>query len=181
MVRRKETKTTALVLTAVCTILSAVQYVSAWPQLHEVGICRDCSFLARLSYSFFHANIIHTLINCWCLLSVVFVYDVTPCYILLAYGIAVTTPVNYSDTPTVGLSAVCFALLGMIMFQVRRKFVYNTWVLSFILAGYALPHLCSLCGCYIASPNNMLHLYCYVVGLLVGFLNSPVSLWQRKR
>lgn len=183
MVRSEKTKTAALVLTAVCIILSAVQHIAAIPQLSDVGICKDCTILARFVYSFFHANFIHALINCWCMLSVVFVYDVSLWYLAIAYIIAVTFPVTTLaatiphasawGVPTVGLSAVCFALLGMIAFQVQRKVLYHSWVLSFIAVGYLLPCLCSLCGLAVAAPNNILHLYCYVVGLMVGFLNSP--------
>lgn len=183
MVRSEKAKTAALVLTAVCIILSAVQYVAAVPQLSDVGICKDCTILARFAYSFFHASIIHTLVNCWCLLSIVFIYDVSLWYMAIAYAIAVTFPVTTLsatvphasawEIPTVGLSAVCFALLGMIAFQVQRKVLYHSWVLSFIVIGFILPPLCSACGYSIATPNNILHLYCYVVGLMVGFLNSP--------
>lgn len=183
MVQNEKAKTAALVLTTACIILSAVHYVAAVPQLSDVGICKDCSILARFAYSFFHANIIHTLINCWCLLSVVFLYDVSLWYVAIAYAIAVTFPINTLaaivphasawEIPTVGLSAVCFVLLGIIAFRVQRKVLYHLWVLSFIAIGYILPYTCSLCGLTVAAPNNILHLYCYVAGLMVGFLNSP--------
>ena len=218
MVRRKKTKTTALVLTAICIFISAVQYVALPTQLlQDVAICKDCSILARLAYSFFHASLIHALINCWCLLSIVFIYDVSISYLALAYAIAVTFPIDTiasvsgaaplcglekvsgaaplcglekvlgaaplcgvdCSTPTVGLSAVCFALMGMVSFQSCRKAYFHTWVLSFLVATAALPYIGSVCGYVIATPNNWLHLYCYVAGLLVGFLNSPASEYHR--
>lgn len=184
MVRSKKAKTAALVLTAVCMFLSL--FVSTVGlDLSAIGVCKGCSTLVRLAYSFFHASILHAIVNCWCLLSVVFVYDVCMWHLLSAYLIAVTYPANTlfsvgsgfvaasAATPTIGLSAVCFALLGMIAFQVKRKLLFHSWVLSFVAAGFIIPHLCSLCGINVASPNNVLHIYCYVAGLMVGFLNSP--------
>lgn len=183
MVRGKKAKTAALVHVAVCIVVSAIVPYALPHGLYAVGICKDCSVLARLAYSFFHVSLMHALVNGWCLLSIVFVYDVTLYSLAIAYITAVTFPIDtLSDimpcalpqgVPTVGLSAVCFSLLGQIAFQVKRKLYYQVWVLSFVAIGFILPPLCSVCGYTIAAPNNILHLYCYVVGLLVGFLNSP--------
>ncbi|MBQ7462418.1 MAG: rhomboid family intramembrane serine protease [Bacteroidaceae bacterium] len=180
MVRGKETKTAALVLTAICL----VAYVAMpLPLLQKVGICEDCSILARFAYPFFHASFIHMAINCWCLLSVVFIYDTPRSYIIIAYIIAISFPVGTlsaivpdafpSAIPTVGLSGIDYALLGMVSFQVKRKLYYHAWILSFVFILLIFNHLCSFCGYSVATPNNLLHIYCYVAGLLVGFLNSP--------
>ena len=183
MVHNEKAKTTALVLTAVCIILSAVHTFTGFPQLPAVGICKDCTILARFAYPFFHASLLHALVNCWCLLSLVFYYDVSLCYLLIAYVAAVTFPVGIlaavvpaasaAGVPTVGLSAVIFALLGMVSFQAKRKALLHSFVLSSIAFGYLLHVICSVCGYAIATPNSTLHLYGYVAGLIVGFLNSP--------
>jgi len=181
MVRRKKTKTTTLILTVICLLLSAVQWAARFP-LADVAIYKGCPIFARLTYSFFHASMPHALINCWCLLSIVFIYDISISSLIIAYITAVTFPIDttssvfggfVADVPTVGLSAVCFSLLGQIAFQVKHKRLFHTWVLSFIAIGFTLPPICSVCGYAIATPNNTIHIYCYVAGLLVGFLNSP--------
>lgn len=188
MVRRKKTKTTALVLTAICLVISVLTSVFDGFTIESVAISPGCPLSARLAYSFFHASILHAIINCWCLLAIVFIYDVPLCYLAIAYAIAATFPATTfaatvpSGFPlgcTIGLSAVCFALMGMVSFQAKRKAYFHTWVLSLILVGYALPYLCSVCGYTIATPNSILHLYSYVAGLMVGFLNSPVSEYRR--
>ena len=180
MVRREKEKAAVLILTAVCIVLYVVMPSQL---LQQVGIAEGATLPARLAYSFFHASLTHTLINCWCLLSVVFVYDVSAAYLVIAYIIAVTYPIDTisticcavnATTPTVGLSAVCFALLGMVSFQSARKLFFHVWILSFFVATTLLAYICSVCGYTIAAPNNTLHIYCYVVGLMVGFLNSPV-------
>lgn len=156
--------------------------------IETVALYPDCTLSACLTYSFFHASLIHALINCWCLLSIVFIYDVSISYLALAYTIAVTFPITTISATvpsafplgyTVGLSAVCFALMGMVSFQTSRKAYFHTWVLSFLVATTALPFIGSLCGITIATPNSILHLYSYVAGLLVGFLNSPASEYHR--
>ena len=188
MVRTAQTKTTALVLVSICLIVSVLTSVLDGFSIENFGICKGSPILARLVYSFFHASIPHALINCWCLLSIVFIYDISISSLIIAYITAVTFPIDtlaavansslftlHSSltTPTVGLSALCFSLLGQVAFQVRRKRLFHTWILSFIAIGFILPPLCSVCGYTIATPNNLLHIYCYVAGLLVGFLNSP--------
>lgn len=185
MVRRKKTKTAALVLTVLCLLLSVASSVLDGIPIGKLGICPGCPLYARLLYSFFHASIPHAIINSWCLLSIVFVYDVPMAYLVSAYIIAVTFPASHfsfvishlggnAAAPTVGLSAVCFALLGMVSFQAKRRRFFHAWVLSFIVVcGFLLPLLCSVCGYTIATPNNILHIYSYVAGLMVGFLNSP--------
>lgn len=180
MVRGKETKTAALILTAICLALYAAMPL---PLLQQVGICKDSSILARFAYPLFHASFIHMSLNCWCLLSVVFIYDVPRKYLIIAYIIASSFPVDTiaaivpdafpSAIPTVGLSGIDYALLGMVSFQAKRKLYYHTWVLSFVVICLIYSRLSSFCGYAIAAPNNALHIYCYVAGLLVGFLNSP--------
>lgn len=188
MVRNEKTRTAALVLTV---IIIAIRIFGCDVAALDVAICEDASVPARLLYSFFHASLVHALVNCWCLLSIVFIYDVSLNYLIIAYIIAATYPVDtigfftlhsslFTPTaPTVGLSAMCFALLGMVFFQVRRKLYFTAWLLSFIAVGYTLPTLCSLIGISVASPNNIIHIYSYMAGLFVGFLYSPAP-WIRK-
>lgn len=142
-------------------LLSALIYVPDWS---AVGVSPGCNILQRLGYSFFHASLIHAAINAWCLISILFLYDVAWWHIVMAYLIATIAPdVVLSSTPTVGLSAVCFALLGMIAYQVKRKLYYNCCMAIYIALGFLFPLV-----------NGWLHLYCYAAGLFVGFINMPI-------
>ena len=157
--------------------------------LDAVALSPGCTLSARLLYPFFHGSFLHALLNCWVLLCLVFYYNIGIGNMLLAYLVAVTVPTgNYSlftihyslvSAPTVGFSSVVFCLLGITSWLVERKLYYHCWIGSFIAMGYILPYLCSVYGLTVAVPNNLLHIYCYVVGLLVGFLNAPAP-WQRK-
>jgi membrane associated rhomboid family serine protease len=189
MVRREKEKAAVLILSAACIIICLLTPVIG-VGLTNMGICSGCSLTARFAYSFFHASVPHALINCWCLLSIAFIYRISFGYLIAAYTIAVTYPVNaiyalqcsifnvQCSTPTIGLSAVCFALMGMVSFQSQRRLYFHAWVLSFIgvsaLLAAFLQELTS-----IAPPNNLLHIYCYVCGIIIGILNTPLITYGR--
>lgn len=160
MVRRKIEKTAGLLIAA-SIIMSAFIYIPDW---NAVGACPHCSLLQRFGYSFFHASVLHAVVNVWCFISILFLYNISWWRVAVAYLIAVFAPDTVlSTTPTVGLSAVCFALLGSIAFQVKRKLYYNGCMALYIALGFFFPLV-----------NGWLHLYSYVAGLFVGFLNMPI-------
>ena len=145
-----EIEKTAGLLIAAYVLASALIYVPDW---NVVGATAGCGILQRLGYSFFHASLL------------LFLYNVTWWRMAVAYTIAVAAP-DYvlSTTPTVGLSAVCFALLGLIAFMVKRKLYYNGCMALYIALGFMFPLV-----------NGWLHFYSYVAGLFVGFLTCPIK------
>ncbi|WP_290302392.1 rhomboid family intramembrane serine protease [Muribaculum intestinale] len=160
MVCGKIEKTTGLLI-VVFILLSSLIYVPDWS---VVGVSTGCDILQRLGYSFFHASFLHAAVNAWCFISILFIYDILWWRLIAAYLIAVAAPdFVLSSTPTVGLSAVCFALLGSIAFQVKRKLYYNGCMALYIAVGFLFPLV-----------NGWLHLYSYVAGLIVGFINMPI-------
>lgn len=161
MVRRKKAKTASLVLTGLILLLQCFDV-----SVNAVGLCGGSSISTRMLYSFFHANFFHAVFNCWCMLSVVFAYDISLVGLLTAYAIACTFPVDMVSPralPTIGLSGVCYALMGRVAFSVSLKWEYRLYILSYLTVGFLFP-----------AFNGWLHLYCYIVGLFVGYLNKPV-------
>ena len=84
-----------------------------------VGVYTGCDLYGRILYPFFHANLLHATLNAWCLLSIVFIYDIKIWRLLLSYIIAATIPIdtlgNFVDNmtlPTVGLSAMILSCLA---------------------------------------------------------------------
>lgn len=164
MLRRKKTKVAALLLSLAMFILL---FTDVSP--YDVGIyAHACAsqyshlayqpYLSHFTYSFFHANALHLILNVWCFLSCVFLADISAGKLLAAYIIACTAPV-FSPVPTIGFSGVCFALLGFIQWQSRNKLSYNVSVIScIVLPLLLLPH----------SVNSLLHAYCYAVAVIVG-------------
>lgn len=162
MDKKKAGKISALIV-AILVFILAIQCTQDWS---AVGIYSGCGLSCRLLYPFYHANLLHAILNAWCLLSIVFIYDTSIWRLTLAYIIAVTIPSLFlSVIPTVGLSGVVFALFGSISFEVGRKLYYQLWMLAYLAIGFLFP-----------NTNAWVHLYCYIVGLLVALLNKPVKL-----
>lgn len=148
-------RTLALIIAAVVLILHCLDI-----PLDEVGLSSDAPCYTALTYSFFHVSFLHAALNAWCLLSLVFGYGVSLNKMLIAYIIAILCPAT-SDIPTVGLSGVCFALIGMV--SVGRNYIFLLFVAAILALGFFFP-----------QSNGWLHLLCYLAGLIVGLLNMPI-------
>ena len=160
MVRRENEKVAALAVAIVVLLLS---FAPTEMRL-ALGVSKDSVLLTRLTYSFFHASFVHALINVWCFLSVVFLYKPKFNMLLLAFAITMAAPdFVLSDTPTVGLSAVCYAMLGCMSFSVSRIGYYQFCMAAYIGIGFLLPGI-----------NAWIHLYAYIAGMIVSLLNMPI-------
>ena len=162
MAKKKAAKAMSLLVSILVFSLS-LPGMTDW---HAVGIYTGCGLSCRMLYPFYHANLLHATLNAWCLLSVIFIYDISLWRFVLAYIIAVTIPsFCLSGIPTVGLSGVVFALFGSISFEVQRKAYYQLWMLAYLVAGFLFP-----------NTNALVHLYCYMAGGAVALLNKPVKI-----
>lgn len=165
MVEGKVEKIAAISI-AVFVIALSMARVADW---HSVGIYDHCPIWNRLAYPFFHAGLIHALLNAWCFLSLVFLHGVSWRRMLLAYAIAVSFPVDTITSlfplplPSVGLSGVIYALFGSISFEVRDKRSFQCWMLFYVAVGFFFP-----------GVSATLHLYCYLCGIAIALLNRPM-------
>lgn len=154
MVQKKNAKTITLVVSAV-VIISSFVYVPDWS---VIGVSEGCSLLARFGYSFFHTSPVHAFVNVWCLLCIVFLYDISVWRLLGAYIAAITVPeFLLSEIPTVGLSCVCYTLLGSLSFCVKRKLYFQLCIIAYIAIGFLFP-----------SVNSAIHVYGYLTGIFAG-------------
>lgn len=161
MEKRKNEKTASIVASLAVVAASMFAY-----DLESVAICRNCGIYARLLYPFFHANMLHASLNAWCLLGIVFMYDVSSSRLLMSYIAAVSVPsFLLNDMPTVGLSGSVFFLFASISFEVQRKVYYQSWMLLYLVSGFLLP-----------NTNGLIHVYCYVLGVFYALLNKPVEI-----
>ena len=147
------------------------------------------ALLCRLAYPFIHAHPLHAAVNGWVLLQLAFRTPLTLRRLLLAFVVAWSCPAFIAVWPTagtdlfvgtsamvdpsamtaltaapstvVGLSGVLYALFGMWMPRVANRLRYNAIVALWLAAG-----LCT------ASVAVGLHLYCYLLGILLGFLQT---------
>lgn len=160
MVPSEKTQAASLVLTLItlCLLLCPID-IQLW------GISRGCGLWQRLVYPFLHGSLLHCALNCWCLLSIVFFRRIPLWQLIAAYLIAITYPADLLgvQTATVGLSGVCFALLGIISLASIRCWLNIIAIGTFICVGFLLPNI-----------NASLHLYCYLAGLLVSLLTTPI-------
>lgn len=170
MVPSEKTQAASLVLTLItlCLLMCPID-IQHW------GISRGCGLWQRLAYPFLHASLLHCALNCWCLLSIVFFRRIPLWQLIAAYLIAITYPIDtlsawlncqlsiINSQSTVGLSGVCFALLGIISLASIRCWLNIIAIGTFICVGFLLPNI-----------NASLHLYCYLAGLLVSLLTTPI-------
>ena len=146
------------------------------------------ALLCRLAYPFIHAHPLHAAVNGWMLLQLSFRTPLTLRRLLLAFVVAWSCPAFIAVWPTagtdlfvgtsamvdpsamtaltaapstvVGLSGVLYALFGMWMPRVANRLRYNAIVALWLAAG--------LCTTSVAVG---LHLYCYLLGILLSILH----------
>lgn len=166
-----QTKTAALVLSLALLILSVFDAPAACI-LHP-----GCSITARLCYHFFHANVFHAICNIWCFLALAFYYDIEDWELLLAFLIATTIPSwvlspltsPLSPVKAIGFSAVCFALMGIVLYKVARKRYYLAWIIPMVAVGFLIPGMAAT-----------IHLYCFTLGITVSLVLQAVGLYKRR-
>lgn len=122
-------------------------------------------FYHRFLYHFFHANLLHYMFNSWCLVSMVFAFDLPLVDILVAYLVATFVPIVWSAS-AIGLSGMCFVLLGRCSFFAKDKRSYHSYIGLFLAIGLVVPTIA-----------GFIHLYCYLVGIVYGLLIHPFK-WQ---
>lgn len=160
MVQRKTEKFAALILFVMMLVISLEHSVSSDDGLHY-----DCSILDRAIYPFIHANVFHMIINGWCMLSIVFTFSPSWKRMLTAYLIAISYPAAFIGRETVvGLSGVCFALMGLNAYKVKRKKIFYTWTSACIALGFLFPNVAA-----------GVHVFCFLVGLACDFLGRKLN------
>lgn len=133
------------------------------------GLSHGGGWEARLLYPLSHVSIWHCAVNVWCLLCMVFYYDTEALELAAAYAVAVCIP-GYclNSAPTMGLSGALFALLGMSILKVARKWILLGWCAFYIALGFALP-----------GVNALVHLHCFLAGLALSLVFTPTDIWNR--
>lgn len=160
MFRRSKEKAAVLLLTVLLVVLSMSDTA-----MNALAVSEATPAVRRFTYQFAHAGMLHALVNCWCLLSVEFLREVSWRKLLSAYIISATFPsALLSATPIVGCSGACFALLGMCALGEGVR--YHISMAAVLSIGFLLP-----------SMASWLHLYCYAAGLLLSLPFYPVR-WK---
>lgn len=127
-----------------------------------MGLTFNCDFAHRLSYPFLHQNPFHAIVNLWVLHQCLRSYPCGCLNMMVFYIVAISY--NFpSAQPIIGLSGLVYAYMGFIAPYVEKKVKYNLTILVYISIGFVFP-----------SMAIGVHIYCYVLGLLWGYLNAPL-------
>lgn len=121
------------------------------------------TMMVRLTYNFLHAGWMHLAINMYCMLTIAFLMHARVWQFLTALAIASTIPTAMiGGIPILGMSAVNFALCGILMARNRR------WPLILILNVIFI-----LATSRIAAIAYSVHLYTMCAGVLIGYMTNP--------
>lgn len=161
----RATKTTALTIAALCLALSFCDGTAQSMQLHA-------RVTARIAYSFFHAGFLHALVNVYVFLACFFIFNLRLRHLILAFAIAASFPIDLIAhytymAPTVGLSAVCYALLGSLSHKAVKRFAFHAWVVAFIALPEIIHYIFTAIGFNVAAVNTPLHIYAYILACLI--------------
>lgn len=158
----KENKVLKLFSLGLSVILVIVA-VAAEIDVASLGIGVNTPFVNRFWYQFLHAHWLHALCNVWALLTLMFLFNVKDWQLLVAYIISAMVPgFMLCFTPAVGLSGLIYAVVGLIAFERSCTTLWLALTVVPILAGYLIPF-------FAAS----VHLWCFVVGLVVTAMITP--------
>ena len=116
----------------------------------------------RIAYMFLHGGLLHAAANVLCLIAIARSDFKTPAhFVLMAILVAMLAPMG-NDTITLGCSGVCYAMLGSMSWQSADIKRFHSLIVLFIVLGF-LPWL---------HVNYMLHAFCYIEGVLFGWICS---------
>lgn len=139
-------KTAALLIAAVAVAVAVATLPFAVATLPAVV----------LLWPLYHACWVHLGLNVWCLLVLVWRMHCDVAMIFAALVIAWAFPYEVFSVPTVGLSGVCWAMIGMLSPRVRQPEVWFTYISVYLAIGFLLP-----------GVNAWLHAWCFVWGWLL--------------
>lgn len=126
--------------------------------LEGPGLMLGSPLWVRFTYQFVHANIWHLLANAYCIILLAFNMHQDLKSLIVSYLISCTIPV-FDYTPIVGVSGLCFALMGWNTWRVARKWYYLAWLSAFIVIGFIVPRFA-----------GFTHFWCALWGLVIGWL-----------
>lgn len=143
------------------TLLTCVSLAVFIARPDNAGFFPGSSFVSHLTYSFCHANIFHlaaNLVVLWSLRN-----RICLCASLFAAVLASFLP-TYVSQPTVGLSGVIFAAIGIMWGKTGRFWDSCCVVMPFIVLTMLMP-----------GVNGILHLWTYMIGFIIGRIVTKYS------
>lgn len=140
------------------------------------GVREAGGVIPHLTYMFLHANIIHLLVNSFSFLSMWIImkrFYRKGYFYFIPFILAVLTsfiPLCIFDKPTVGVSGVIYAMIGMILpyYHIKKFYLFYISIAVSLIISF-----------YVPSINFYLHLFCFIGGILFTvfykYFTIPVS------
>lgn len=127
----------------------------------EAGLAPSSPWFTHLTYSLIHVSAIHLALNAYALLYVVFLFHISPARLAGALLIASAYPKEITpiDCPTVGLSAIIFALLASLSWDIHNGLYFQAVNISNLIIGFFVPGM-----------DPYVHIFAYILGLGLGAL-----------
>ena len=133
--------------------------------LHISAPVHDSLAACVAFHQVFHVGWLHLIVNLSCLVTIVFGgFRIPGSAVLAGYIISslVYLPaVLLAGAPTVGLSGIVYALLGMISIHAVKKIQYHGWIAGFLILGF------------FTASNVYLHLFAYLAGIFYAWMITP--------
>lgn len=158
MVRAKEKGAAIVIITTLATLYFAVGV----PSFIEKG-----SILSALTHHFFHANILHLVVNCYATWVLIARRWFKPLQIVSAYIVASLSFLCCMDIPAVGFSNFLYAFMGMNTPPLWHKWWYSQSTIIFIIItlGYLL----------IPGVSAITHIVSFVGGVIINAICNAES------
>lgn len=119
----------------------------------------DYSILPHILFSFFHANVFHLAAN---LLTATMLHYTFRDFVISYMLTVALSFFAVTELPTMGFSGILYVMIGINsnLFHGRFGF-WKGWFVMFLLVGLVCPHM-----------NGLLHLLCFVSGLVIQFIRK---------
>lgn len=148
-------------------LLLYIYSMSGITDLRMLGVSSSSEWWAYFTFNFVHFTFLHLAVN-----SIVFysywrvIKRFFPLYIIMPMLLIIPALSAYIvsfETPTVGLSAMVYSLLGMyVPLMLYKKDRYKTYllvVMSFIVTMYFVPKI-----------NTPIHILSFLISLVPGYI-----------
>jgi membrane associated rhomboid family serine protease len=149
-------KNQTFIYTAIGFLLAVTLFA---PNSSIHGACLHSPFWNKLTYHLYHANIFHFIANAYALCLM----RPSPSDMLKAFPLAVAASI-FTKTPTVGISAMIYAYIGMNI---------TKWKVSMI--DWATFIVANLITIFIPNVAFGVHLAAFLLGISVHITHSKIN------
>lgn len=146
--------------------------------VYGYGYSDTTDYINRFLYMFYHSNILHLAFNCIAVFSLIEAISNETIFgrwfIILSSVVIgfLGTFGSECELPTIGMSGVAFALIGMRTYYYRNR-LWVIVVIETLLLQIIVP--------FFTSINVQVHSLCFIYGIGLMFIISKVKLYLKRK